>query len=109
MRILTLPTAPCRPAVQWSDSFTYASPHVLLNPALEEPRDPIAVLLQHHLVRVPWQANIFELHVVRLHSRLVQPLRIARVEDPVIAGLSRHVENPNTRHVDELVCRLLLQ
>jgi len=64
------------------------SADVLLEPALEELGDAVAIFLEHHFVRVAGQAGILELNVIGFDARLIQPLGNARVKHAVVARLA---------------------
>src|ERR1700730_9008123 len=70
IRILSSVRNASCPTVKWSDSLGYSSPYVFLDPALKEAGNRVAIFLQHHLVGIARQANVFELHIVRLYARL---------------------------------------
>src|SRR5262245_56075042 len=55
------------------------------------------------------QPRVFEFYIVGFDTCLVQPLRVAGVEYPVIAGFARYVEHSNMSQVYKLVRRAFLQ
>src|SRR5580704_3379846 len=102
------------PAGGWSSGSSLSpaalprSGHVLLEPVHEELGDFSAVLLGHELVAIAAYPDIFQVHVRRPNTCLIQPLGHTMGVRMVIAPFSGHIEDGDTLQVNQLVRGLLL-